>query len=219
MAKINLNPFKFINNLLLSFLSRYSVQQEEVIGLDLTPKSVNLMQLTKSGKKLSPVTDFTVSGTTLTMTSAPASGARVIAKVTNTVDYVDDFAIEGGSSSGSYITIPINLANASTALDIRLAASVRSTSSIKAFFRLTGGEETRRIQDIEFTPFNTDGSSDSTIAPSEGDEVLDVDFKDYKFSASSLPEFTSFQIKIVFNGTNSSYTARLKDFRGIALAV
>ncbi len=50
MAKINLNPFKFINNLLLSFLSKYSVQQEEVIGLDLTPKSVNLMQLTKSGK-------------------------------------------------------------------------------------------------------------------------------------------------------------------------
>jgi len=34
-----------------------------------------------------------------------------------------------------------------------------------------------------------------------------------------LPEFTSFQIKIVFNGTNSAYTARLKDFRGIALAV
>ena len=153
------------------------------------------------------------------MTSAPASGARVIAKVTNTVDYIDDTAIEGGSSAGAYITKPVNLANASTALDIRVAASVRSTSSIKAYFRLTGGEETRRIDDIEFTPFNTDGSSDSTIAPSQGDQVLDNDFKDYKFSASALPEFTSFQIKIVFRGTNSAYTARLKDFRGIALAV
>ncbi len=51
MAKINLNPFKVINNLLLNFLSKYSVQQEEVIGLDLTPKSVNLMQLSKSGNK------------------------------------------------------------------------------------------------------------------------------------------------------------------------
>ena len=175
--------------------------------------------MTKSGKRLAPVTDFTVSGTTLTMVSAPASGARVIAKVTNTVDFVDDFAVEGGSSAGAYITKPINLTNASTALDIRVAASVRSTSSIKCFFRLTGGEETRRIQDIEFTPFNTDGSSDTTVAPSQGDQVLDIDFKDYKFSATSLPEFTSFQIKIVFNGTNSAYTARLKDFRGIALAV
>ena len=135
------------------------------------------------------------------------------------VDYVDDFAIEGGSSSGAYITKPINLANASTALDIRLAASVRSTSSIKAFFRLTGGEETRRIQDIEFTPFNVDGSSDTNVAPSTGDEVNDIDFKDYKFSVKDLPEFTSFQIKIVFNGTNSAVPARIKDLRGIALAV
>ena len=35
--------------------------------------------------------------------------------------------------------------------------SVRSTSSIKCFFRLSGGEETRRIEDIPYTPFNTDG--------------------------------------------------------------
>jgi len=187
--------------------------------LSSTPSDVHILAVTKSGKKLSPVTDFTVSGTTLSMTSAPASGARVIAKVTNTVDYVDDIAVEGGSSAGSYITKSINLANASTALDIRVAASVRSTSSIKAYFRLSGGEETRRIEDIEFTPFNTDGSSDSSVAPSQGDQVLDTDFKEYKFSASSLPEFTSFQIKIVFRGTNSAYTARLKDFRGIALAV
>ena len=173
--------------------------------LSSTPSDVHILAVTKSGKKLAPVTDFTVSGTTLTMTSlAKLVAFRVIAKVTNTVDFIDDFAVEGGSSVNAYITKPINLANASTAtLDIRLT-SVRSTSSIKCFFRLTGGEETRRIQDIEFTPFNTDGSSDTTILLSQGDEVLDVDFKDYKFSASSLPEFTSFQIKIVFNGTNSA---------------
>ena len=134
-------------------------------------------------------------------------------------DFEDDTAIEGGSSSGSYITKPINLANASTALDVRLAASVRSTSSIKCFFRLSGGEETRRIEDIPYTAFNTDGSSDTTIDPSNGDVVLDLDFKDYKFSASALPEFTSFQIKIVINGTVSALPARLKDFRTIALAV
>ena len=87
------------------------------------------------------------------------------------------------------------------------------------FFRITGGDETRRLQDIEFTPFNTTGASDATVTPSEGDKVLDNDFKDYKFSVKDLPEFTSFQIKIVFNGTNTSYTARIKDFRGIALAV
>lgn len=51
MARFSFNPIKPINNFLLSFLSKYSVQQEEVIGLDLTPRSVNLIQLSKSGTK------------------------------------------------------------------------------------------------------------------------------------------------------------------------
>ena len=48
------------------------------------------------------------------------------------------------------LTKTVNLENASTALDVRVAASVRSSSSIKCFFRLSGGEETRRIEDIPF---------------------------------------------------------------------
>ena len=187
--------------------------------LSTSPASVHLLSVKKSGKRLSPVDDFTVSSSTLTLTTAPAAGARIVAKLSNTVNYEDDTAVSGGSSDGSYITKPVSLANPSTALDVRVAASVRSTSSIKMFYRLSGGEETRRIEDIEYTPFNTDGSSDSSVAPSQGDKVLDIDFKDYKFSVSDLPEFTSFQIKVVFTGTNSSLPARLKDLRAIALAV
>ena len=209
-----------LNNPTVSFTDTFTGDGSTVaFTLSGTPSSVHLLAIKKDGKKLQPVDDFTVSGTTLTLNTVPASGSKVIAKLTNTVDYEDDTAIEGGSSVGAYITKPINLANASTALDVRLAASVRSTSSIKCFYRLSGGEETRRIEDIPFTPFNIDGSSDVTIDPSNGDVVLDVDFKDYKFSASALPEFTSFQIKVVFNGTVSALPARLKDFRTIALAV
>jgi len=184
-----------------------------------TPTSVHLLSIKKDGLKLQPVDDFTVSGTTLTMGSAPASGAKVIAKITNTVDFEEDTAIEGGSSAGSYLTRPITLENPSTSLDIRIAASIRTTSSLKAFFRVTGGEVSERIEDIEYTAFNTDGTSDTTIAPSESDQVLDDEFKDHKFSVSGLQEFTSFQIKFVFTGTNSCLPARIKDLRGIALAV
>ena len=146
------------------------------------PSSVHLLAIKKDGKKLQPIDDFTVSGTTLTMDLNTGNGSKVIAKLTNTVDFEEDTAIEGGSSSGSYLTKPINLENASTALEVRVAASVRSSSSIKCFFRLSGGEETRRIEDIPYTPFNTDGSSDTSVDPSKGDVVLDLDFKDYKFS-------------------------------------
>lgn len=145
--------------------------------------------------------------------------ASVVAKITNTVDFEEDTAVEGGSSEGVYITKTVNLENPSTALDIRVAASVRSSSSIQAYFRISGGEETRRIKDIEFTPFNIDGSSDTAIDPSVGDEVQDNDFKDHQFSVSGLSEFTSFEIKIVLRGSVSPYAPRLKDFRGIALAI
>jgi hypothetical protein len=209
-----------LNNPTVSFTDTFTGDGSTTdFTLSGSPTSVHLLAIKKDGKKLQPVDDFTVSGSLLTLNTAPASGSKVIVKLTNTIDYEDDTATEGGSSSGSYITKPINLANPSTALDVRVAASVRSSSSIKCYYRLSGGEETRRIEDIPYTPFNTDGSSDVSIDPSNGDVVLDLDFKDYKFSVSSLPEFTSFQIKIVFNGTNSALPARLKDLRAIALAV
>ena len=191
----------------------------QAFTLTSSPSSVHLLSVKISGQRKKPVDDFTVSGNTLTFGVAPASGAKIVAKLSNTVDFEEDTAPEGGSSAGSYITKPVQLETPSTALDVRVAASIRSSSQIKMFFRITGGDETRRLQDIEFTPFNTTGASDATVTPSEGDKVLDNDFKDYKFSVKDLPEFTSFQIKIVFNGTNTSYTARIKDFRGIALAV
>ena len=77
-----------------------------------------MLAVHKNGEKLQAVIDYTVSGTTLTMATAPATGAKVVAKITNTVDYEDDTVIEGGSSAGSYITKSVNLANPSTALVI-----------------------------------------------------------------------------------------------------
>ena len=209
-----------LNNPTVSFTDTFTGDGSSIgFTLSGTPTSVHLLSVKQNGLTLNPVDDFTVSGSTLTLDTAPPSGSKLVVKLTNTVDYEDETAVEGSSSAGSYITKPVNLVNPSTALDIRVAASVRSTSNIKMYFRLTGGEETRRIADIPFTPFNTDGSSDETVEPSTGAEVLDNDFRDYKFTVSDLPEFTSFQIKVVFTGTNSAVPARLKDFRGIALAI
>ena len=95
------------------------------------------------------------------------------------------------------------------------SASTSGTIRIFLFFDESNPDEF----DMSFFSTEVVGTSDTNITPSQGDEVLDRDFKDYKFSVSSLPEFTSFQIKVVFNGTNSAYPARLKDLRAIALAV
>ena len=62
-------------------------------------------------------------------------------------------------------------------------------------------------------------TKDISSLQKEFKNLLDNDFKDYQFSVSGEHDFTSFQIKIVFTGTNSSLPARLKDLRVIALAV
>ena len=44
-------------------------------------------------------------------------------------------------------------------------------------------------------------------------------FKEYKYTASDINDFTNFQLKIVMKGSISSYPPVLRDMRGIALAI
>ena len=110
---------------------------------------------------------------------------------------------------------PVILTNDATALDIRISASVQSTSQIRMYFRATSAEDARKLGDVVWTGFNSDGTSDSIVPPSKNS----VEFKEHKFSVTGLPEFTAFELKVVLTGTNSSYPPLLKDMRGIALAV
>ena len=132
-----------------------------------------------------------------------------------TPDFTAETANTGGSTSAKYMTRPVILTNDATALDIRVSANVRSTSAIKMYYRNTSAEDARKLGDIAWTAFNSDGTPDSTVDPAKDN----VTFKEHKFSASTLPEFTAFQLKVVLTGTNSSYPPLLKDMRGIALAI
>ena len=71
------------------------------------------------------------------------------------------------------------------------------------------------MHNLVWTPFNTDGSPDTAVAPTDDN----VTFREYQYSGSSLATFTAFQLKLVMKGTVSSYPPRVKDLRGIALAV
>ena len=83
------------------------------------------------------------------------------------------------------------------------------------YFRLSDATDARNMQEIVWTPFNSDGSPDTAIKPEDDDQT----FKEYQYSDSNLTPFTAFQIKLVMKGTNSAYPRRVKDLRGIALAI
>jgi len=168
-----------------------------------------ILEMTTTNTKLSPVLDtqrmsaFTISNRLNSPTSS------------NTPDYLADTNNLGTSSAAVYCTKPVILENNSKALDIRLTANIRATSEVEMYFRVSGPDEERQLDDISWTPFNTDGSPDVSITPAEDDST----FREYKYSATNIHDFTSFQLKIVMKGTNSSYPPVLRDMRGIALAI
>ena len=132
-----------------------------------------------------------------------------------TVDFVADTAKRGGSSPAKYVTRPVILENASTAIDVRISAYIHSSAEVEMYFRLSDAADARNMQEVVWTPFNSDGSPDKAVKPEDDDKT----FKEFQYSASDLVPFTAFQLKIVMKGTNSSYPPRVKDLRGIALAI
>jgi len=167
------------------------------------------LTLTTTSTKLSPVLDVKRMSMVAVQNrlNAPTAG--------NTPNFVADTAPTGTSTAAVYCTRPIILENASTALDVRLTQNVRTTSSVRVFYRVSGAEEVRNIGDLSWIPFNTAGEEDTTVTPSENENT----FKEYKYSDTGINEFTAFQIKIVMKGSVSSYPPIIRDLRGIALAV
>ena len=66
----------------------------------------------------------------------------------------------------------------------------------------------------------SDGLPDQYITKTNtlGFNSRNLEFREYEFTADSLPAFTNFAIKIIMTGTNQAYAPRLKDLRIIALA-
>jgi hypothetical protein len=175
-------------------------------------KSLNLdinIKTPTGSDNISPVIDTTRLSAHLIRNNIynPVSGT--------TPDFVADTAKKGGSSAAKYVTRPIVLENESTALDIRVSAYVPSTSEIEMYFRTSNADDARNMKELVWTPFNDDGSPDTAVTPIDDDKT----FREHKFSVSDLTAFTAFQIKLVMKGTISSYPPRVKDLRGIALAV
>jgi hypothetical protein len=207
----NTNKLSVVNNDNIYFTAPQAVmsgvnETEEMSG---SKSFWTILEFSTTNTKLSPVLD------TQRMSAFTITNRLNNPTVSNTPSYVSDTANTGTSSSAVYLTKSINLENASTALDVRLTQNVRSSSNVKVYYRVTSAEEVRNIEDLNWTPFNSDGSEDTTVTPAEDDTT----FKEYKYSASDIHDFTSFQIKIVMTGSVSSYPPIIRDMRAIALAV
>ena len=207
----NSNKISIVGNDNIHFTSPQMVASEinETNEMSSQKSFWTIVTLGTTNTKLTPVLDtqrmsiFTITN----RLNQPVEGT--------TPDFVADTASTGTSTAAVYCTKSIVLENSSTSLDIRLSSNVRSSSSVKVFYRVLGSEDDTTIDKINWIPFNTDGTEDTTVSPAEDD----VTFKEYKYSVGSLKDFTTFQIKITMTGSISSYPPKIKDMRAIALAI
>jgi len=79
-------------------------------------------------------------------------------------------------------------------------------------YKVLKADDQRPWDDIEWTYFNTDGSPDVTIIEDAGN------FKEYEYTVENIAEFSSFAIKIVGSGTNTSVVPLVSSLRCLALA-
>jgi len=141
--------------------------------------------------------------------------------VSNRTDFVAETDPTGGSVGAKYVTKEINLENPSTALDVRIAASIFPTSSIEVYRKIKTEGDDREMKDIPYVQMTQSNTAVSAEGRSQSpyNDNFKLDFFDYEYNEADMNEFVAFKIKIVMKGTNPAYPPRITDMRAIALAI
>jgi len=163
-----------------------------------------------------------------------ATTNRLDQRITN---YPDDERVNDRFSDPNaavYVTKKVNLENPATFLQVKFDAFRHQSNDIRVLYRLFRPDTPTKESQYELFPgYNNltdttgDGYGDKVIDPKLNngrpdkfvpDSKTNSDFRYYQFTASNLPEFTGFEIKVIMTGTNQSYVPRIRDFRAIAFA-
>ena len=129
-----------------------------------------------------------------------------------------NYQVETNALSGSWlskhITVPVTLAEFAVGLKILLAANRPSVSDFKLYYRTDVDDTNGNIFDADWTLLAAENTVPSDDNPDR--------FREYSYLAGgaggSLDAFSMFQLKIVFESTNSSKVPIIRDLRAIAMA-
>jgi len=158
------------------------------------------LQLQSFNSNVSPVIDVSTVG-----------AIAIMNRLNNSTD-VSSTEPDGDSHSMVYCTRKVNLKTPATAIRVLADLFRPSTTDVKFMYKVLKADDQRPWDDIEWTYFNTDGSPDVTIIEDAGN------FKEYEYTVENIAEFSSFAIKIVGSGTNTSVVPLVSSLRCLALA-
>jgi len=137
------------------------------------------------------------------------------------LDFVAEDTSKNGSAIAKYVTKEVTIQSPATAIDVHLLANVRDISDLQVFYKFKKASSQENFEDIDWIYFNTSGEPDVfDIATSEntisGIVEKQSSYQDLKYSASNLPEYSSFAIKVVMKGVDPSYVPKVQDIRAVA---
>ena len=144
-------------------------------------------------------------------------------------DYASDLrvnSLDGDPSAAVYLSKIVNLEKAADGLTVMFDAYRHATNDIRVLYRIFRVDAPPQYQLFELFPgFDNLDSNGLVINKSKNNGKPDRrvlasgtenDYKEYKFTAGSLPQFNGFQIKIIMSGTNYAFVPKIRDLRAIA---
>jgi hypothetical protein len=139
---------------------------------------------------------------------------------TNGVLFVPEFN-RNSSSVAKYVTKEISIENAATGIDVKLTANIFEEDDIQVLYKIKTVSSQFNFDDLGWEYFNQTGKPDVRVIPSSENSIAGYiedqrSYKEYKFSVTNLPEFSSFAIKIVMRSSNPVFVPKIQDCRVVA---
>jgi len=135
--------------------------------------------------------------------------------------YVSELTATNSSSIAKYCTKEVSLDTSSTTIDVRLTANTLNGDDILVYYKIKPSNSQFNFDDLNWYEFNPEGKSDVEVIPSADNAISGYfenqeSYKEYKYSITNLPEFTSYAIKIVMRSSNPCYVPKIQDMRAVA---
>ena len=140
---------------------------------------------------------------------------------TTGIDYVPETDASNSSSVAKYVTKEVFINNAGSSIDVRSTMNITDVENVKIYYKIRQSSSSANFEDINWVPFNVNGNpdNDNLATPSNsisGQFEKQEDYQELTYSASNLPEFTSFAIKVIMKTDNPSYVPKIQDLRAVA---
>ena len=137
------------------------------------------------------------------------------------IDYVPETDSSNSSSVAKYVTKEIAINTPGTSVTVKSTVNILNIKNIKFYYKIKEASSSINFKDTNWIPFNNDGNPDFEVIATPTNSISgqfekQEDYQELTYSASNLPEFSSFAIKIIMRSENPAYVPKVQDIRAVA---